>query len=177
MIIPGIIASRFTPQGDFESIATVTVGAGGVANVDFQSISSSYQHLQVRALILGSFTYMKINLNNDTGSNYAWHELFGDGGSAGAGASANTTFGLADQVSSGTSLRPGLFIMDLLDYKDTNKFKTMRTLSGFDNNGAGGVFLNSSLWRSTSAVNRITFTMNTGNIGQYSHIALYGIKG
>jgi hypothetical protein len=35
---------------DFESIATVTVGGGGAATVEFTSIPGTYQHLQIRAI-------------------------------------------------------------------------------------------------------------------------------
>ena len=34
--------------GDYESIATVTVGAGGSSSVTFSSIPSTYTHLQIR---------------------------------------------------------------------------------------------------------------------------------
>ena len=37
--------------GDFESIATVTVGSGGASSIEFTSIPGTYQHLQVRGLL------------------------------------------------------------------------------------------------------------------------------
>ena len=65
----------------YESIATVTVGSGGAANVEFTSIPSTYAHLQVRAIFRNAnatdTTFMRIN--SDTGSNYAWHTLRGNG--------------------------------------------------------------------------------------------------
>jgi hypothetical protein len=50
MPILGIIASsKLTAAvGDFESIATVTVGGGGAATVEFTSIPATYTHLQLR---------------------------------------------------------------------------------------------------------------------------------
>ena len=52
MPILGIIASSI--QGSkttaYESIATQTVGAGGVASVTFSSIPSTYKHLQLRIM-------------------------------------------------------------------------------------------------------------------------------
>jgi hypothetical protein len=46
--ILGIIASSklTAAAGDFESIATVTVGSGGSAVISFTSIPSTYAHLQ-----------------------------------------------------------------------------------------------------------------------------------
>jgi hypothetical protein len=49
--ILGIIASsRLAAVGDYESIATVSVGGGGAADVEFTSIPGTYTHLQIRAL-------------------------------------------------------------------------------------------------------------------------------
>jgi hypothetical protein len=42
---------------------------------------------------------------------------------------------------------------------------------------AGEAFFMSSLWMSTSAITSIKLYPNTGNWAQYSHFALYGIKG
>ena len=41
----------FAAGGDFESIATVTVGGGGAASIEFTSIPGTYQHLQIRGII------------------------------------------------------------------------------------------------------------------------------
>ena len=68
----------------------------------------------------------------------------------------------------------GTFIVDILDYANTNKYKTMRALDGFDANGSGYAVLWSGNWRSTSAVSTITIT--GGTFAQYSSFALYGIK-
>lgn len=167
-------------QGDFESIATTTVGAGGSATITFASIPSTYQHLQIRASVLSSASYIKINLNNDTAANYSWHEILGDGASATSGAGSSTAFGVIEQASGNVSLQPGVFVCDILDYGSTNKAKTIRSLGGFDNNGSGRVWLVSSRWGKTplEAVNEIDLVLNNGqNFLQHSHFALYGIKG
>lgn len=166
--------------GDFESIATVTIGSGGASNAEFTSIPSTFQHLQIRCLTRTSDnnTAVYIQFNNDTGSNYAYHYLGGNGASVSAGASINQTKGyIADTAnnSSGAS-RFGGIVVDVLDYKDTNKFKTVRSLSGHDNNGNGEITLFSSLWRSTSAITSIKIT-TIANFAQYTSFALYGIKG
>ena len=68
-------------------------------------------------------------------------------------------------------------IIDILDYKDTNKYKTLRGLGGNDANGSGYVSFNSGSWRSTSAITSIKLYPDTGSFNTYSHFALYGIKG
>ena len=70
----------------------------------------------------------------------------------------------------------GTGIIDILDYADTSKYKTVRTLFGYDANGSGYIAFSSNLWQSTSAITSITMTPVNG-IAEYSSFALYGIKG
>jgi hypothetical protein len=68
--------------------------------------------------------------------------------------------------------------MDILDYANTSKNKTIRMLSGNDRNGSGDIILISGLWASTSAINQIDLRLESAaNFAQYSQFALYGIKG
>lgn len=169
--------------GDFESIASTTVGVGGATDVTFSSIPSIYTHLQIR--ILGRATNTAtdenygIQFNSDTATNYSLHYLSGSGTSASSGAGANYSFMLGARVPA-ASISANIFgvgIIDILDYKDTNKFKTIRSLTGWDSNGNGSVWLESGNWRSTSAITTIKVYNPNGNLSQYSSIALYGIKG
>jgi hypothetical protein len=179
----GISASAYGLFGvaasanSYESIATVTVGAGGSSSVDFTSIPSTYKHLQLRSMCFGSVDdeNLYIRFNSDSGSNYARHYLEGNGASASASATAPDTGGVFSNTSNGTS--PYVSVTDILDYADTNKFKTLRSLAGRDKNGSGSIALRSSLWRSTSAVTSITILAGSGTLSSGSSFALYGIKG
>jgi hypothetical protein len=168
----------------FESIATVTVGSGGTSSVDFTSIAGTYTHLQLRGIVRSTTSGTNIGdnvdlrLNSDSGSNYARHLLQGDGSSAATSTNTSgslTRFTVAPRAGTTASTFTG-FVMDILDYANTNKYKTIRTLSGVDTNGAGIVFFISGLWMSTSAVTSITLLPEANNFAQYSHFALYGIK-
>jgi hypothetical protein len=170
------------PQGDFESIATVTVGAGGSSQIDFTSIPSTYQHLQLRAAYKCSNTSGTIRFRTggtsiDTGTNYNAHNLYGNGTSALAEAfgGAATTEGYL--IVGGQDQFTYALVMDLLDYTNTNKNKTVRYLNGGDNNGSGRVGLGSILWAQTTAIGCIRFYPQAGTFDQHSHFALYGIKG
>ena len=68
-------------------------------------------------------------------------------------------------------------VIDLLDYANTSKYKTMRGFGGADRNGAGLISFSSGSWQNTAAITTLTFTLQAGNFTQYSTIALYGIKG
>ncbi len=170
--------AAFLPT-DFESIATVTVGSGGASNVEFTSIPSTYTHLQIRFITrFGSVAVFKTTFNSDNGSNYAWHEIQGNGTSvtANAGSSAAFMYGAYSNGFSATADTFGAGVIDVLDYANANKYKTLRMLSGYDANGSGGLQLNSGLWQSTSAITSIKITPNTSTFQQYSHFALYGIR-
>jgi hypothetical protein len=185
--ILGTIASQFSskPFGSFDSIATITVGSGGAANVEFTSIPATYTHLQVRAILRcersGSATTSIIGRLNNATSGYAWHSLNGDGATADAGSAASQGSFVSANVPMASALANsfGAFVMDILDYKDTNKYKTVRALNGADLNGSGIVNFRSALFQSTNAITSIKFEEVNGpsNIPQYSSFALYGIKG
>ena len=66
-------------------------------------------------------------------------------------------------------------VIDILDYADTNKYKTARILCGADNNSAGEVGIFSGSWRNTAAITSIQ--INLANFTEGSKFALYGIKG
>lgn len=117
-----------------------------------------------------------MQFNSDTGSNYSWHVLYGTGASALAAGGGSNSFMYASNIASATSNFTG-GVIDILDYASTSKYKTMRTLGGYDANGSGEIALFSGLWQSTSALTSIKLYPNSsGTYSQYSHFALYGIK-
>ena len=167
---------------DYESIQTVTVGGGGAANVEFTSIPAGYSHLQVRGIARGTtadtLVLVRFQLNSDTGNNYARHIITGDGSTVGVAADASQSVGGVGNFAAANASASifGTAVLDILDYANTNKYKTVRSLSGNDRNGAGTVGLFSSLWLSTSAITSIKIFPAAGNFAQYSSFALYGIK-
>jgi hypothetical protein len=189
--ILGIIAS--TQQGanlpgDYESIATVTVGGGGAASVTFSSIPATYTHLQIRGISRSATVgtagqELLLRYNGSSTNYYRFHQLYGDGSSTfsnvpapGSLSADNAPF--FTPTAGSTANAYGVAVIDILDYANTNKNKTVRSLGGFDLNGSGFVILRSGLWMDTSAVNSITLTADaSGTIVQYSSFALYGIRG
>jgi hypothetical protein len=186
MPILGIMASAisgnlFAPSGAYDSIATTTVGAGGASSITFSSIPSGYTHLQLRCYYLATNdVVVGVQLNGDTAANYSGHVLRGNGTTATAGAAANDSrmyFGYNYSVGGYSASVPMVAVVDLLDYADTNKYKTMRALSGVDYNGSGWVHFESGSWRNTNAVTSIVLSAFIGGtFNQYTSFALYGIK-
>jgi hypothetical protein len=180
MPILGILASSrpaFELVGSYDSLATVTVPSGGAASITFAGIPQGYKHLQIRYTNTTATVNQNLvfQYNGDTGSNYAWHRLLGDGSSAIADSTASTT-GMTIGRSGGNSTSFAGGVFDLLDYASTTKFKTARTLYGTDQNGSGLIFLASGLWQNLAAVNSITITPASSGFSQYSSFALYGVK-
>jgi hypothetical protein len=169
--------------GSFESISTVTVGAGGASTVTFSSIPSTYTHLQIRILSRDSRVSTNsdstMRFNADTAANYSEHNISGDGGTVFVGAGTSVTnMNIGNQPGLNTTASVfGSRVIDILDYANTNKYKTMRCLSGYDANGSGWVMLSSGSWRNTAAITSITFTPLVAPYVQYSSFNLYGIKG
>ena len=177
-ILTGVIASSITghlwaPSGAYDAIASTTLSAA-TASITFSGIPSTYTHLQVRlSTPTSAAANFYFQVNGDTGSNYSWHELLGDGSSALAGNSSSTAFGYFIYS---PSTNPTAAVLDFLDYGNVNKYKTIRGLSGQDNNGSGRIELTSSAWRNTAAITSITIYPNTGTFSTYGTFALYGIK-
>ena len=184
--ILGIIASqdytRVTTA--YASIATTTLSST-TATITFSSIPATYTHLQLRVLARTNRSagtdLMSMRMNSDTGNNYADHLFYGDGSSVII--DGNNTYGkiniqrvASDNLSA--SIFSG-FVIDILDYANTNKYKTIRYLGGFDANGSGRVAFGSGLWQNTAAITSITLEglEFSSSYNQYSQFALYGIKG
>jgi hypothetical protein len=168
--------------GDFESIATVIVSGGSVASVTFSDIPQTFTHLHIRAIArhtnADTDNNIYIRFNADTTTNYSNHNVAGSGSSAIAGGAATVyppyNFRVPGASSSANIF--GVGVADILDYSNTNKFKTVRSLTGHDQNGSGTAFLISNNWRSTAAITSIVFFGAGFNITEPSHFALYGVK-
>lgn len=182
--MPGVIASSITKSklvtGSFESIATVSVGSGGTSSVDFSSIPSTYAHLQIRGIFQTSRnadSQMYTRFNGDTSNNYSYHTLYGTGSSIGSYGSGTINTGAWGNCGPTTTSVFTTAIIDILNYSSTSMYKTVRILTGWDNNGTGQVNFGSFGWRSTDAISSISiFCANSGTTQQYSQFALYGVK-
>ena len=185
MPIFGIIASsKLSAVGNFESIATGTVGAGSTSSaITFSSIPSTYAHLQLRMFARGTISErLDVRFNNDSGAaNYDNHRMSGNGSTAGADARIDFSALFVSSRGYGvpsTALIGSAIIMDILDYTNTNKYKVTRTLSGVElNNSNSDIEFTSGSWKNTAAVNRIDVSIPASTLAEYTHIALYGIKG
>ena len=185
-ITAGLFSAGVAPvTNSYESIATVNVGGGGSSTLSFTSIPSTYKHLQIRLLAKAAPTAasaaydLRLAFNSDTtGTNYNEHYLYGDGASVGAGVNTNNRI-IGTSTGSASTSTFAVNVYDILDYQNSNKYKTVRSLVGWDANGSGQVTFMSQVWMNTAAINAISIDFNGGSpsFGQYTQAALYGIKG
>ena len=156
-------------------------GTGSSGTITFTNIPQNFTHLQVRATTrqAGVASQIYTRLNGDAGSNYASHYMYGTGGTANAGSiGAPTTVHTIGSTPSSTELanvHAGL-IVDVLDYTNTNKNKTLKGFLGLETNSSTErqVWVTSSVWMNTSAVTSLTIVANT-NYTTSSKFDLYGI--
>ena len=173
-------AAAAADTGAMFPLQVITVGAAGASSVTFTNIPNTYEHLQLRYITrnnVGAY-YVRLQFNNDTtAANYSYHELNGNGSavSASGGASSQYIY-LPRNTDSGSSIF-GAGVVDILDYKNTNKNKTVRAVGGYDANGSGVVDFTSGGYYQTTAISSIQLTVLAGSYQQYSQFALYGVKG
>jgi len=173
----GVVAAT----SSYESIASVTA-SGGETSLTFSSIAGTYASLQIRGIsrrnAAGGFAN-GLQINSDTGSNYAYHYLRGTGAAAQATGASSQTFIIGTASASATHAASifGVTIFDILDYASTTKYKTVRGFGGFDANGSGTIDLASGLWMNTAAITSVSLYAQGDAFAAGSTFALYGIKG
>lgn len=177
---PAVIADK----GSMYPLGVFTLSSAQ-ASIEFTNIPQTYTHLQIRGIAINTNgangTYVVVRVNSDSATNYNYHTLTGQGTAALSTANTSTSFiEFGPYSSSSNNSYPNSYIADVLDYKNTNKFKTFRVLTGTDNNGSGSIDLRSGLWRSTSAVTSITLLAysqgSPSNFGISTSFALYGVQ-
>jgi hypothetical protein len=187
MTIIGTIASS-TRQGlssnSYESIQTVTVGAGGAPSVEFTSIPSTYQHLEIRGVArIDQASTNSTNIGvrfNSNSSSYSWHWVYSTGATplvVAATGNDSWSYLLRCPMDSTQAGAYGPLKMSIMDYSNTNKNTTMRSISGAALDGSADViWYTGGAWYNTSAVSSILLQPQSGNFKQHTTFALYGIK-
>lgn len=162
----------------FPIVSQVLSSAG---QISLTNIPATFTHLELRIYGRSADTgttprQIYVNFNGDSASNYSGHYFFADGANPAPGSALSTIYGAvgAMPASGSNSAIYGISVLSILDYTNTNKYKTLKGLSGTDLNGAGSVSLSSGSWRNTATINSIQL-LTEGNFAVGTHIDLYGI--
>jgi len=116
-----------------------------------------------------------MRFNNDSASNYSRQELYGDGGSVGAGSSSTSSYAVLfymPRTSDGAN-DFGAAVMHLFDI-NSGKYKSALSQYATDKDGSGYVGFVAGTWRSQAAITEIDVTMG-GNFVAGSTFSLFGV--
>ena len=177
-------SSKLWDQTTFQSgmfaLATVSL-TSSASSIVFSGIPANYTHLQVRAIARDTtsgsgMSNSYLRLNSDADANYAWHYLMGNGSSTTASYGGPYSIrSIVTPKAGDTANSFSATVIEILDYANTSKNKTLKTITGTNLNTSGEVYLQSGLWMSGAAVTSILIGANT-SFAANSHFALYGIK-
>jgi hypothetical protein len=161
-------------------IASVTITGSAANTITFSGIPQTYTHLQVRtnhqlsagSVGNGAFYFSQIN-----GSGLSFnHQAYGNGASVFSATDGNMPVGYSNFTNLINTFWSSS-IIDIVDYTNTNKLKTVRSISGSDQNGAGIVGVMSLYWNNSAAINSIGFSGGGSNFQVGTRFDLYGIIG
>jgi len=163
----------------FVALATVTVGSGGAANMEFTSIPATYTDLCLLVSTRSSTAEDSFGLqfNNDTGSNYPYRNVQGDGTNAQSFSGTTTKIYRGRQPESGyTANTFGNSQFYIPNYAGSNNKSVSLDTVNENNATTARASLSAALWSNTSAITSIKIVPDSGNFVQYSTATLYGIK-
>lgn len=182
VVVASVDSSAYFP------IQTTTLATAS-ASVSFTSIPSDYKHLQIRGWVKYTPTgndrsAVTVRFNSDSGSNYNHGALYGTGTNIYSDQAINQSATRLASVAAPSSASNytstfGMFVADILDYANTNKYKTIMGIGGYDSNSNtySNVAMQSGGWLSTAAITSMAITPDSGNWSVGSQFTLYGVKG
>lgn len=156
-------------------IATVTVGAGGAASMDFSSIVGTYTDLVLKVSARTNTTTpnIMITLNGST-SSFTNKVVYGTGSSAASTSYAR--FVAYGCMSTDTASTFGNSEIYLPNYSGSTNKSFISDAVHENNATAANAGLSAGLWSNTAAITAISLAPDSGNFVQYSSATLYGIS-
>ena len=164
------------PAGKTYTPLARTTLTSAAATVTFSNISQTYTDLVLIASMMGSTAGadIRVQLNSDTGSNYSLTRLMGYTSATSNRASNATYFQTTNYVGIGAT-EPTTNVYQFLNYSNTTTYKTMLTRHNQFQSTYAETAAQVGLWRSTSAISSIVFSLSSGNYASGSTFTLYGI--
>ena len=171
-------------------ISSYTVPSATGSNITFTNIPQTFTHLQIRYFVRnnnsGTVSYPNMYINNDGGSSHFYnHLLSGNGTTAGGGANVNNVFspGMTGPATGSLANTYACYIIDILDYTSTSKYKTIRAFGGFNDNNTSttnqGIYLASGAnYSILGAVTQLDFNAYNSNgtgLAAGTRVDVYGI--
>jgi hypothetical protein len=144
--------------------------------VTFSSIPATYRDLILIGNVKASATVdnMNMRLNGDTGSNYSYVIMRGNGSSTFSSSEASQTFMRMDLFPSGvTTTGNANYIVQVMDYAQTDKHKTVLNRH---NDAAQLVGAIAGRYAITTAVSSVSFFINSTTFAAGTTFQLFGVN-
>jgi len=169
----------------YEAIATVTVGSGGAANIEFTSIPGTYTDLVLKTSLRstntsGDWDPVKININSSA-SNFSGVILYGTGSAADSETPSGQDITVSTYTSNAnnTASTFGNIEIYIPNYTSTSNAKSI-SIDGVSENNATAALasLSAKLFNpgTQAAITSIKLLPYGLNFAQYSTATIYGIK-
>ena len=162
----------------YEPIASQTLGSA-TGTVTFSDIPGTFTDVIAVVQGLGSGSTkngFRLRVNSDSGTNYSYTVLAGDGSSASSNRESSSASVAVTWAGIFDSDDGGIVMAAFQSYANTNVYKTILTQAATNTVVGRGV----GLWRSTSAITSISFALGGGfpdiNFASGATFSLYGIK-
>lgn len=187
LILLGILNSQVTAAGGgaYELIES-NILTSSASSVTFSSIPQDYKHLQIRVAAKSTnastgFHPIYGRFNGVSSGVYTSHTLRGTGSSVSSGVTTTSATQINDlmhvpQTYFEGDYHFGVAVMDILDYSNTSKNTTLRSLAGVSAANNYRVQLASGLYMQTTAVTSFQLFPLSGNFAANSRFSLYGVK-
>lgn len=162
----------------YTAIATVTVGSGGAANIEFTSIPQTYTDLKILISARESGTsanYAAMRINGNT-TTYSYRSIEGNGATVGSYNSSNQSVYGVNNQSNYTASTFGSIEIYIPNYAGSNTKIWSSDAVTETNATTSYIDMIAASWNNTTAVTSLEILPGSGNFVQYSTAYLYGIK-
>jgi hypothetical protein len=150
-------------------VAIATASPAGTSTVTFSSVPSTYTDLVV--IVSGSTAgndTIGLRFNSDSGTNYSYVQIYGDGTTAGSTRANNETFARIGPMYNSQSIT----IASVMNYSNST---TNKTVVARANNAGNQLNALVALWRNTAAITNVTVDAIFGSFNSGTTVSLYGI--
>jgi len=166
-----------------EPIAT-TLLTSTTGTITFSNIPQTYKHLQLRVFAQTNYSvgsdFLYFNINNDSATTYRHHQMFSNGSGITHSTATDTAGFYINRFGNTSTGYWGNCVVDIFDYTNANKTKTVRSFGGVDWNGSveGAIYYMSGLYPQTSPITTIKISSDSSRVLSInSRFSLYGLKG
>jgi hypothetical protein len=161
-------------------LETITVGAAGASSVTFNSIpQTGYTDLVIKASVRSTVAEDGFGprFNSDSGSNYTYRAVVGQGASASSFSGTSTYLPIGRMSESGyTANTFGNCEFYIPNYVSSNQKSVSVDAVNENNATTARAQLAAGLWSGTAAITTVQFIPGAGAFAQYSTFSLYGVS-